>query len=171
MFALDTISRRSSDASTSSATPSLASSSAASSSSWSSFGTTYDLLEPIEGAYPRDLLESYSSPSPSPPLKKRPSPSRRHSAHGSRPACTLHSQEERLDSIFSFPRNHTKHEVCPRHGIVHDPALALPERNSRGASDSDHSSSGSCSSSVRSNSSARSIKCALSRIASRVTRA
>jgi hypothetical protein len=31
----------------------------------------------------------------------------------------------------SFPRNHTTHVRCPKHGIVHDPALALPERNSR----------------------------------------
>ncbi|GAA5987393.1 hypothetical protein JCM10908_001937 [Rhodotorula pacifica] len=162
-----TISRRSSDASTSSATPSLAASSASSpssSSSWSSLGPSYDLLEPIEGAYPRDLVEYSSSP------MKRPSPSRKHS-HGSRPACTLHSRDERLDSIFSFPRNHTKHEVCPRHGIVHDPALALPERDSREATDSDHSSSGSCSSSLRSNSSSRSIKCALWRIASHIKNA
>lgn len=97
---LDTVSsRRSSDASSSSSTPSLAHSSGASSSSWSSFGMTYDLLEPIEGAYPRDLLESYSASSLSRP-KKRPSPGRKHSAHGSRPACTLHTQDERLDSIF-----------------------------------------------------------------------
>ncbi|KWU43771.1 hypothetical protein RHOSPDRAFT_34748 [Rhodotorula sp. JG-1b] len=157
-----TLSRRSSDASTSSATPSLASSSGVSSSTWSSFGTTYDLLEPIQGPFPRDLVDSSQSP------KKRSSSSRRSSA-GPRPACTL-QKNERLDSIFSFPRNHTKHDVCPRHGIVHDPALALPERDSREATDSDHSSSGSCSSSVRSSSSGRSLKCALSRIASHIKR-
>lgn len=158
-----TLSRRSSDASTSSATPSLASSSTSSSSTWSSFGTTYDLLEPIQGAFPRDIISS-SSPN------KRPNPSRRPS-HTRRPPCTLHSHNERLDSVFSFPRNHIKHDICPRHGIVHDPALALPERDSREATDSDHSAYGSCSSSVRSSSSARSLKCALSRIASHIKRA
>uniref|UniRef100_A0A0K3CJ75 BY PROTMAP: gi/342319407/gb/EGU11356.1/ Rab guanyl-nucleotide exchange factor [Rhodotorula glutinis ATCC 204091] n=1 Tax=Rhodotorula toruloides TaxID=5286 RepID=A0A0K3CJ75_RHOTO len=54
-----------------------------------------------------------------------------HHHHEHRPRCTLDSEDEKFDSIFSFPRNYTTHVRCPKHGIVHDPALALPERNSR----------------------------------------
>ncbi|GEM08901.1 BTB/POZ domain containing protein [Rhodotorula toruloides] len=110
---------------------------------------TFDLLEPVDlSSLPVELVAA---------SLKQPTKAHSHS-HSHHPRCTLDSEDEKFDSVFSFPRNHTTHVRCPKHGIVHDPALALPERNSREAS----SFESSCSSTK----STRSLKCALKRVVS-----
>ncbi|GAA5839537.1 hypothetical protein JCM9279_005971 [Rhodotorula babjevae] len=122
---------------------------ASTSSSWSSHGA-FDFLEPVESTVPHDIVD-WS-------LK---TPSRR--AHAS-PVCSLASESR--PSLYSFPRSHTTHAVCPKHGIVHDAALAIPERDSRSLSSSGRSSTfnsmSSCSS-RGSTCSKRSLKCTLKR--------
>ncbi|BGP41320.1 hypothetical protein JCM10449v2_005297 [Rhodotorula kratochvilovae] len=123
-----------------------------STSSWSSDGA-YDLLEPVEGTLPHEIVEV-----------ARKEPSRRHENHqhsSSKLPCTLHA--ESTTSIFSFPRNHTSHARCPRHGIVHDPALSLPERDSRSLSSVSSTSSTASTRSGESACSKRSLKCTLKR--------
>ncbi|GJN90177.1 hypothetical protein Rhopal_003176-T1 [Rhodotorula paludigena] len=143
---MSSLSRFSSWSSTASTTSSVRRDSTA--SSWSSSGDSFDLLEPVSLDLPHDLVEAS--------LRQ---PTRRQVQSQSR--CSLSSDDEKM-SIFSFPRNHTSHSVCPRHGIVHDPALALPARDSRHASSrwSSRSSTSSCSST----SSKRSLKCTLKRV-------
>ncbi|BGP71457.1 hypothetical protein RTBOTA2_004557 [Rhodotorula toruloides] len=114
--------------------------------------STFDLLEPVDLSHlPVELVAA----SLKQPTKSH---SHAHHHHEHRPRCTLDSEDEKFDSIFSFPRNYTTHVRCPKHGIVHDPALALPERNSRETS----SFESSCSS-IKST---RSLKCALKRVVS-----
>ncbi|GAA6050740.1 hypothetical protein JCM3770_006602 [Rhodotorula araucariae] len=123
-----------------------------STSSWSSDGA-YDLLEPVEGTIPHDIIEA---------ALKQPSrqhDSEHHPSRSSKLSCTLHT--ESTTSIFSFPRNHTAHSRCPRHGIVHDPALSLPERDSRRLSSVSSTSSWASTRSGDSVCSKRSLKCAL----------
>ncbi|BGP25665.1 hypothetical protein JCM10295v2_004598 [Rhodotorula toruloides] len=137
------VSRRSSSSSAST----LASSTASTRSTVAS--STFDLLEPVDlSSLPVELVAA---------SLKQPTKAHSHS-HSHHPRCTLDSEDEKFDSVFSFPRNHTTHVRCPKHGIVHDPALALPERNSREAS----SFESSCSSTK----STRSLKCALKRVVS-----
>lgn len=78
--------------SSSASVPSLASGSSTS-ASWSSFGNSFDLLEPVEGNYPRDLMNYHRAgptkrSKPTPPVRER------------RPECTLNSSDEKFDSIF-----------------------------------------------------------------------
>ncbi|BGP17477.1 hypothetical protein JCM10213_004427 [Rhodosporidiobolus nylandii] len=134
------------------------SSSSASSSSSSSYpstpaltastSSTFDLLEPVSpaGELPHQFVLERSLAAPTRSLSAK--------ATGKRPECNRSS----LDSPFSFPMGHTKHEKCPRHGIVHDPKLAMPEREER--------RSRSCESrrSCASSGSKRSFKCALKRL-------
>ncbi|GAA6025295.1 hypothetical protein JCM10207_001288 [Rhodosporidiobolus poonsookiae] len=136
-------SRRSSDASTSSATSSSSSPSFLSTS-------TFDLLEPPSSSELPHLFvveRSLASPARKQPAQVMPSPfastSSVHASHRheKRPPCTLSDPDFVLfpssssSSFLSFPRHHTSlHSTpCPRHGIVHDPSLALPARDSREA--------------------------------------
>ncbi|GAA5922693.1 hypothetical protein JCM3775_006102 [Rhodotorula graminis] len=121
----------------------------ASTSSWSSHGA-FDFLEPVESTLPHDIVD-WS-------LKM---PSRRS------PVCSLASTSQ--PSLYSFPRGHTTHAVCPKHGIVHDAALALPERDSRSLSSCGRSNTFNSMSSCSSGDSAcskRSLKCTLRRVMS-----
>ncbi|GAA5982437.1 hypothetical protein JCM5350_000410 [Sporobolomyces pararoseus] len=93
--------RRSSQASTSSAT-----------SSTSSTSSLYSPLEEVQGTLPKELFEA---PKQSKKAIK----------------CTLDIEKEAWSNPFSFPRSHTHHRVCPKHGIRHDPFLALPGREER----------------------------------------
>ncbi|GAA5905721.1 hypothetical protein JCM8208_000877 [Rhodotorula glutinis] len=143
---------RSSSASSSTSTSSSAFGSFASTSSWSSHGA-FDFLEPVESTLPHDIVD-WS-------LKV---PSRR--SHAS-PVCSLASASR--PSLYSFPRAHTTHAVCPKHGIVHDAALALPERDSRSLSSCERSSTFNSTSSCSSGGSTcskRSLKCTLRRVMS-----
>ncbi|TNY17330.1 hypothetical protein DMC30DRAFT_200009 [Rhodotorula diobovata] len=140
-----------------------------SSSSWSSDGA-FDLLEPVESSLPHDIV-TLSALKPQATVK---SASRRHHGHhhsSSTAACSLLAEPAAF-SPFSFPRNHTTHARCPKHGIVHDPALALPQRDSRSLSSTSSSRSmkGSVASSAASSCSSgsstcsrRSLKCTLKR--------
>ncbi|GAA5849338.1 hypothetical protein JCM8547_006518 [Rhodosporidiobolus lusitaniae] len=138
--------------------------------SHASTSSTFDLLEPVSPSeLPHLFVVERSLAAPS-SMPKSGSSSRSHHHHHRhhthehktrRPPCTLNDAVEgEKQSIFSFPRNHTTHLVCPRHGIVHDPALAIPERDSRDTS----SGSSTRSSSRCSEGSGRSIMCALRRM-------
>ncbi|GAA5930443.1 uncharacterized protein JCM15063_004806 [Sporobolomyces koalae] len=89
---------------------SVCSTSSASSSS-SSTSSYYEPFEEIQGNVPHELVEL-----PKPASTKR---------------CTLEVERESWSNPFSFPRSHTHHHVCPKHGIRHDPFLALPGREER----------------------------------------
>ncbi|GAA6025293.1 hypothetical protein JCM10207_001287 [Rhodosporidiobolus poonsookiae] len=137
-------SRRSSDASTSSSTSSSSSPSFLSTS-------TFDLLEPPSPSELPHLFvveRSLASPARKQHVQAMPAPSASvssslHASHRreKRPPCTLSDPDFALfpssssPSFLSFPRHHTSvhSTVCPRHGIVHDPYLALPARDSREA--------------------------------------
>ncbi|GAA6062925.1 hypothetical protein JCM10212_007156 [Sporobolomyces blumeae] len=106
------------------------SSSVSSTSSSTSGASLYEPLEQPAGAVPHELVEASIATNDS---KARTSHSRvKHHALKSSPApqCTLELERERWTS-FSFPSNHTHHHVCPKHGIRHNAALALPGRDER----------------------------------------
>ncbi|GAA5949039.1 hypothetical protein JCM3765_003990 [Sporobolomyces pararoseus] len=87
-------------------------SSQASTSSSTSVSSLYSPLEEVQGCLPRELFET-------------PKPSKRSVK------CTLEIEKEAWSNPFSLPRSHTHHHVCPKHGIRHDPFLALPGREER----------------------------------------
>ncbi|GAA5889589.1 hypothetical protein JCM16303_006973 [Sporobolomyces ruberrimus] len=91
---------------------SQASSIASSASVSSSTSSFYAPLEPVEGTLPREL---YETPKPMKQSVK----------------CSLETERDSWSNPFSFPRSHTHHHVCPKHGIRHDPFLALPGRDER----------------------------------------
>ncbi|GAA5832657.1 hypothetical protein JCM11251_001400 [Rhodosporidiobolus azoricus] len=169
MFSLSRFSSFSSASTSSSSSSGFPPSSPGLSFASASTASTFDLLEPVDqDELPHLFVVERSLAAPS--SKSHPTyhgqqshSSHTHShSHSKRPRCSLHdSFEGEKQSVFSFPRNHTTHSVCPRHGIVHDPALALPDRDSRSASSSSSTSSAaSCSS----KGSGRSFKCALRRL-------
>ncbi|GAA5930202.1 uncharacterized protein JCM15063_004743 [Sporobolomyces koalae] len=90
---------------------SLSSTSSASSAS-SNSSSFYEPFEEIQGNVPHELVE----------LPKPASTKQR---------CSLEVERESWSNPFSFPRSHTHHHVCPKHGIRHDPFLALPGREER----------------------------------------
>ncbi|GAA5890034.1 hypothetical protein JCM6882_009208 [Rhodosporidiobolus microsporus] len=163
----------SSHASTSSSPASSPPGSPALSFASTSTTSTFDLLEPVaqnelphlfvvERSLAAPFHDSHDSHKSAHPHSHR---SHHHHSSGKRAPCTLDDPfEGEKQTIFSFPRNHTHHRVCPRHGIVHDPALALPERDSRTASSKASSTSRSSAESCSSRGSGRSLKCALRRL-------
>ncbi|GAA6019858.1 hypothetical protein JCM11491_004856 [Sporobolomyces phaffii] len=97
---------------TSQASSIASSTSTSSSASSSSSSSMYSPLEAVQGALPRELFEAAT------PSKKAVK-------------CSLELEKESWSNPFSFPRSHTRHHVCPKHGIRHDPFLALPGRDER----------------------------------------
>ncbi|GAA5846434.1 hypothetical protein JCM3766R1_001888 [Sporobolomyces carnicolor] len=98
----------------SSQTSCSSSSSTESIESTSSQASFYAPLEPVEGSLPKELYAASRSTPPKRDAK-----------------CTLDVEREAWSNPFSFPRAHTHHHVCPKHGIRHDPFLALPGREER----------------------------------------
>ncbi|GAA5857931.1 hypothetical protein JCM5353_000767 [Sporobolomyces roseus] len=94
-------------------------SSSSSSSSSSSTSSFYSPLEPVVGDLPHELYERQPT---LPSSKKKNSKSSK---------CSLDVEKDSWSNPFSFPRSHTHHHVCPKHGIRHDPFLALPGRDAR----------------------------------------
>ncbi|GAA5895900.1 uncharacterized protein JCM6883_001651 [Sporobolomyces salmoneus] len=87
-------------------------SSISSTSSDTSTASLYFPLEPVEGKVPKEL---HGLPKSTKGAAK----------------CTLDIEKDAWSNPFSFPRSHTHHHMCPKHGLRHTPFLALPGRDER----------------------------------------